>query len=564
MLLNLHVKNIALINDVDISFEKGFNVLSGETGAGKSLIIDSVNFALGNKVPKDIIREDCDHALCELTFLIDDEKVKEKIEEEGFLLENGLLTLSRKIMNNRGFSRINGETVSAKALKEISSMLIDIHGQHEHQSLLYKSRHLEIVDEFLKDEVSGPITELKAVFREYENRADELSKAKEKASGLEREKELLSFEIEDIEAASPLEGEDSELESRYRMMLNSRRILEAVGKAHEECGYEGEAQAGSIVGRALLRLRQAEDLDEGVRALAGELTDIDSLLNDFNRAAAEYEQKLEFSGEEFEETEQRLNTLNRLKSKYGNTISDVIKTLASKRELLEKYENYEQYIASLEEECKILREKALKLCGDISKIRRRGASELSELIREALKDLNFLNAEFEALVESDEDKLSQRGYDSVEFMISTNPGERVRPLSEVASGGELSRIMLAIKTVLAGKDGIDTLIFDEIDTGISGRTAQKVSEKLAFLSTTNQVICITHLPQIAAMADAHFEISKSVKGQRTETAVKKLSEEEEVKELSRMLSGAEVTENVLNSAREMKKLAEDRKKEWHR
>ena len=278
-------------------------------------------------------------------------------------------------------------------------------------------------------------------------------------------------------------------------------------------------------------------------------------MNDFNRAAADYEQSLEFSGEEFTETEDRLNTLNRLKDKYGNTIADVLKTLDTKRELLSKYENFEDYLASLENSCTELKERALFLSKEISDIRRKGAKELAELIHRALLDLNFLDSRFEIAIESDETKLSQKGFDEVEFMISTNPGERLRALTEVASGGELSRIMLALKTVLAGRDKVETLIFDEIDTGISGRTAQKVSEKLAFLSGTNQVICITHLPQIAAMADAHYEIKKLVRNMRTETVVERLSEEDIVRELARMLSGAEVTESVLQSAREMKELA---------
>ncbi|MCR4655745.1 MAG: DNA repair protein RecN [Lachnospiraceae bacterium] len=564
MLLNLHVKNIALINDVDMSFTKGFNVLSGETGAGKSLIIDSVNFALGGRLPKDIVRNDSEQALCELTFLVEDKSVIKKIEEQGIYPEDGIVVLSRKIVNNRGLSRINGETVSAGVLKAVSSLLIDIHGQHEHQSLLYKSKHLEILDEFLKDEISDLSDELRTVCREYNSKEEELSEALSKSQGLEREKELLRFEIDEITDASLSEGEDLKLESLYKKMINSKKILEALGTTHSECGYESENSAGSMIGRSLGRLRQVEEYDETIRSLAMQLTDIDGILNDFNRSAAEYAQTLEFSNEEFEETEHRLNTLNHIKAKYGNSITGVLKTLDIKKEALARYEHYEEYTESLEESCRILKEKGLNLSAEISAIRKRGAGELSELIQKALLDLNFLNVEFETSIRSNEETLSPKGYDEVEFMISTNPGEKIKPLTEAASGGELSRIMLALKTVLADKDNIETLIFDEIDTGISGRTAQKVSEKLAYLSLTDQVICITHLPQIAAMADAHYEISKSVKGERTETEVRKLEGKAVIDELARMLSGAEITDNVLNSAEEMKKLAEGLKEKWRR
>ncbi len=564
MLLNLHVKNVALIDNVDMTFGKGFNVLSGETGAGKSLIIDSVNFALGSRLSKDIVRKDRDYALCELTFLIEDEELRKRIEELGIVPEDDLLVLSRRIMNGRGISRINGETVSAAVLKEISSLLIDIHGQHEHQSLLYKGRQLEILDDFLKEELDPLLKELKSVYSEYTKKTKELSEAEEKNRSLDRDKEILAFEVNEIEQAKLCEGEDEELEAVYRKMKNSRRILEAVSLAHEECGYEREASAGSLTGRALMRLRQGEDLDDSIRSLCMQLSDIDGLLNDFNRQAADYEQSLSFSGEEFEAAEDRLNTLNHLKNRYGNTITDVIKKLEEKKELLDRYDNYGEYLTGLEKSCMELKERVLLLSGRISGIRKKGAGLLSAKIAAALKDLNFADARFEIDVREDEERLSQNGYDEAEFMISANPGESIRPLREVASGGELSRIMLALKTVLAGKDGIDTLIFDEIDTGISGRTAQKVSEKLAELSRTNQVICITHLPQIAAMADFHYGIVKEVVNDRTETVVNKLSEREMILELARMLSGAEVTESVLESAEEMKKLAEGIKKNGSR
>ncbi|MBQ7564792.1 MAG: DNA repair protein RecN [Lachnospiraceae bacterium] len=556
MLLNLYVKNIALIHEVEMDFTKGFNVLTGETGAGKSLIVDSVSFALGGRVSKDIVREDAEYALCELTFTVDSKELGEKLEELGVYLEDDQVVLTRRISGGRGSAKINGETVSAGVLREVSSLLLDLHGQHEHQSLLNKSRHLEILDEYCGTEIRTLLSELSGLVKEYRESLKELSEGKEKLPNLEREKEFLKFEIDEIEAAKLTEGEDEELERRFLRMRNARRILEAVGAAYAECGYESENAAGSVIGRALSKLKPVEELDETIGSLILMLTDIDSLMNDFNRSAAEYEQSLEFSEEEFAQTEERLNTLNHLKNKYGNTITNVIKNLEEKQTLLLKYTDFEAYLRELESRCETTKEKALKLAGQISKLRKKGAKELEKKIAQSLMELNFLDARFEITVIGDEERLSVKGMDEVEFMISTNPGEKLRPLTEVASGGELSRIMLALKTVLADKDQIETLIFDEIDTGISGRTAQKVSEKLAFLSGKTQVICITHLPQIAAMADSHYEIQKQVRENHTETTVRRLSEEEITGELARMLSGAEVTENVIESAREMKRLAQ--------
>ena len=300
MLLNLHVKNIALIQEVEMTFSEGFNVLSGETGAGKSLIVDSVSFALGGRVSKDIVREDAEYALCELTFVVENEELRKKIEELGIYLEDDQVVLTRRITGGRGSAKINGETVSAGTLKEVSSLLLDLHGQHEHQSLLNKSRHLEILDEYCGTELAPMLSELAGLVKSYRESMKELSEGKEKLPNIAREKEFLQFEIGEIEAAALKEGEDTELEQLYRRMRSARRILEAVGSVHAECGYEDESAAGSVVGRALARLKNVEELDETIGTLTAQLTDIDSLINDFNRAAADYEQSLEFSEEDDE------------------------------------------------------------------------------------------------------------------------------------------------------------------------------------------------------------------------------------------------------------------------
>lgn len=379
-----------------------------------------------------------------------------------------------------------------------------------------------------------------------ENETDEETRKKECS--------LAEFECREIEEAAPVPGEDMEVESAYQRMNNARKIEEAARNAHALCGYENSG-AGSVIARALKEIRSVSAYDETLKEYEKQLLDIDSLLNDYNRGMAEYLSGLEFDAGQFEQTETRLNLLNRLKSKYGNTVEEILAYKDRALETIEKYQDYDAYRAALEEETAALRKEALALCAEISALRKENAQTLSENMREALSDLNFEQAVFEIRVEAGEEKLSENGFDGVHFLISTNPGEPVRELSQVASGGELSRIMLALKTHLADKDEIETLIFDEIDTGISGRTAWKVSEKMGILGKGHQLICITHLPQIAAMADTHFVIEKQVEDNRSITRIRELDKRESVEELARMLGGDVITESALKNAEEMKELA---------
>lgn len=564
MLVNLHVKNIALIDEVEIELSKGLNILTGETGAGKSIIIDAVNFALGRRMPKDVVREDAEYALCELIFTVDSTEQEEALRAMDIPAEEGQIIMQRKIMNGRGVCKVNGETVPASALKELSGLLIDIHGQHEHQSLLYKKKHMEILDSYCSgaDGFDALLSDISAEYRCYLKIKEELLKAEQTDLNRDKEIALARFESEEIRAAKLKEGEEEQLEKDYRRMTNVRKIAEAVAEAHLLTGYEDEtgAGAGAAIGRALVRLRAVADYDEALEGLLLQITDIDNLLNDFNRAVADYEEGLSFGEEEYAQTETRLNLVNHLKNKYGNTIAEVLAYCEKQEQNLENYLHYDEYLESLKTELGKQEKKLISSCKKASAIRKAQAAVLSEEIRTALIDLNFLDARFEIDVESDETKPGPNGFDEIEFLISTNPGEKVKPLVQVASGGELSRIMLALKTVLANRDQVGTLIFDEIDTGISGRTAQKVSEKLAVLSSEHQVICVTHLPQIAAMADTHFEISKHVDKGRTITTVTPLDEEDSEKELARMLGGVQITDTVLQNAKEMKILARKTKK----
>ncbi|MDE7046986.1 MAG: DNA repair protein RecN, partial [Lachnospiraceae bacterium] len=376
-----------------------------------------------------------------------------------------------------------------------------------------------------------------------------------------REAKLLAFEIEEIENAALNPEEDEQVEKRYRRLMNAKRMKETVYMVHGLTGYENEGSAGLTVGHALREIKTLRDFDEDIAPLIGQLTDIDDLLNDFNRSMAQYEDSLEFDEEEFVELEDRLNTLNHLKDKYGDTIASVLKAGEEKQEELDKLNNYEAYMSGLREKINERKQEILTLCGQISKLRKKASGPLTKKLKEAMVDLNFLDVEFSISVEEQEKDFSADGYDKVDFLISTNPGEELRPLWQIASGGELSRIMLAFKTVFADKDETDTLVFDEIDTGISGKTAWKVSEKLGRLARNHQIICITHLAQIAAMADTHFMIEKNIVKDRTVTSIREISADESLGELARLLGSGKLTQAVLNNAREMQETARKVKEE---
>lgn len=556
MLLAIHVKNLALIDEIEVEFENHLNILTGETGAGKSIIIGSINLALGQKMPKDMIRKGADYALVELFFRADRENgLAEKLSALEIPSEDGNIVISRRMSPSRSISRINGEIVPANTVREIASMLIDIHGQHEHQSLLYKSRHLEILDEFSKEKLDILKKEMAKAFEEYKNLEKALDHAVIDSEQRKKEQIFLEYVIAEIEEAQLTEGEDELLAAGYRKMSHARRIMESAGAAYALCSNE----ASEAVSRALRELSAVEDYDETVGQLKAQLYDADSLLNDFNREMAAYMEDLTFDEETFKETEARLDTINMLKTKYGQTIGDILKYKDEKQAELERLENYETYLENMRSAYQEAKDAYMALAKKVSAIRHEKGSVLAGLILEALRELNFLDVRFDIRFTTLNDG-SAGGIDEAEFVISTNPGEDLKPLGQVASGGELSRVMLAIKSVLADSDDVGTLIFDEIDAGISGRTAQKVSERLSVIAGRHQVICITHLPQIASMADAHYMIEKKNVEEHTATRIERLSEDASVSEIARLLGGVAVTDTVISNAREMKSLARDTKK----
>lgn len=551
MLLELHVRNLALIERADVEFGEGLNILTGETGSGKSIFMGSVNMALGGKVPRDMVRKGAEYAYIELIFSVDEEKGKILRQMGVTPDEDGILIISRKIMPSRSVSRINDETVTLGRLREITGLLLDIHGQHEHQSLLYRSKHLEILDCFAG--VEKMKKQLAEEYRRYCSLEEAAAGFRTDEETRRREADFLRFEVDEIEDAALKPGEEEELSRAYRRFMGSRKIVEALSAAYA-------AVTAVDVGEARKGVERAAEYEEALEKLKDQLFDAEAILNDVAHEITSYLDNMVFDEEEFRRVESRLDLIHGLEAKYGSGTEAVLRALQEKKERLNELENYDGLKQKAEQELEESRERLDLLCEKLSERRKQAASGLAEKIRRSLLDLNFLDVEFEINFRK-LDKYTAHGFDEVEFLISTNPGESVKPLGMVASGGELSRIMLAIKTVLADTDDVPTLIFDEIDTGISGRTAQKVSEKLAVISGSRQVICITHLPQIAAMADYHFEMAKEPKEAKTVTTIRRLDGRQQIVELARLLGGAEITDAVLQNAGEMKKLAEQTKRQ---
>lgn len=552
MLVNLHVKNFAIIDEIDVDFGSKLNILTGETGAGKSILIGSIGIALGARVSPEIIGKNGDYAMVEIVFQIDDEKTEEQLRELDVELEDGQVVISRRITENRSINKINGASVPVNVIRQVAALCIDIHGQHEHQSLLHKDKHLAIVDEYASEECYLLKQEIARLYREYNALKKEWEQDAVSDEEQARQQGFLNYEKQEIEAAALRAGEIEEVEETYRRASHAGSIVESLGMVHQLTSET----AGNAVSHALQNMQRIAGLDESITGFQEELLQIEGLLGDFNHEIADFMSDFSFDENELMEMERRLDCIHNLQSKYGNTYEDIMNHLQEVDDKLLKFADYEAYLEERRRKMDACEEALKDKCHLLSAERKKAAEALQVQIAAALADLNFAYVDFEIAV-TQKDTFGSQGWDEVEFLIATNPGEPKRSLGKIASGGELSRIMLAIKSVFAETDRIGTLIFDEIDTGISGRTAQKVSEKLKLLSRSHQVICITHLAQIAAMADTHFVIEKMVQKDRSETQIRKLDERESEQELARILGGVEITESVLNNAREMKKLASE-------
>jgi DNA repair protein RecN (Recombination protein N) len=560
MITGLHVRNLALIEEEEVTFTDGLNILTGETGAGKSIIIGSIGLALGAKADRSMIRTGCDFCLIEMTFSLDNDRQRKKLEEMDIEVpEDGILLIKRKVYPNRTTCQIEGESVTVSQLRDFGSTLIDVYGQRENQRLLAHGAQLKTLDDYAGDEDAALRAGIREHYRAYMSLKKKMSEDIDAAARL-REIDLLTYEVQEIEDADLKKGEDAELEEKYKKLSNFQRITAAAGEAGSLTSDE-DGSASSQIERALRELNSVQGLDADLDAITGQLSDIDSLLSDFQRSLSDYMDSLSFDPQEFSEIESRLNLINHLKEKYGNTFEKIQNSLAKRKERLLELSDYDAAREKMKKDLAREKEALSDLCHRLTALRKKAADAFTKDLTRQLLDLNFNQVSFQVDMKSGEEYLSSDGEDEVTFLISMNPGEAPRPLEKIASGGELSRIMLALKTVFAGQDDIHSFIFDEIDAGISGQTAWKVSEKLGNLAKDHQILCITHLPQIAAMEDSHYRIEKHVEGERTVTGITRLDEDASLKELGRLLGGAKITEATLTNAREMKRMAKAAKEQ---
>lgn len=571
MLRELTVENLALIDHLRLEFDQGLNILTGETGAGKSIIIDAVNLILGGRSSTELIRAGAESAQVEAIFELEENAaLDEDLEEWGVPLgEDCLLVVNREVhRTGRGRCRVNGQTVPVFLLNKIGGYLMDIHGQHAHQSLLATARQREILDDFGGPALHAKAREVAALYERRQRIKNALSQVTLGEEEKNRKIEFLTFQIQEIEAARLQEGEEEELAAERELLAGAERLFEAASGSYQLL-YGGD-EPGSALDR-LLESRQLLEkvvaIDPRLQPLAAMLSEAAAQVEEVSREIRLYREKIEFNPAQLAAVEERLDEIYKLKRKYGKSIPEILAYAEKAREELEAIEGEEERLEALAEELADVERKLTGAAEELSALRRKTAAELEQLISRHLAEVNMGKTVFKVALTREQDEengllsagekvaVTREGFDRVEFLVAPNPGEGLRPLAKIASGGELSRLMLALKVVLAEKDNIPSMVFDEIDAGIGGRTAQAVAEKLLLLSQTHQVICVTHLPQIASMARRHFFIQKKTAGDRTTVEVKTLNQEERVEELARMLGGAEVTSTTREHAREMLVLA---------
>ena len=552
MLEHLHIRNVALIKESEISFGDGLNILTGETGAGKSMIIDSLQFALGGRAGKDFLRHGEKQAAVEALFSVQSQALTEKLAENGIVPEeDGTLLITRTLSEaGKSVCRINGSTVTVGMLKEIAEDMIDIYGQHEHQSLLNPVKHIRLLDRFCGAGFGEAMEEYKNSRQRLKDLEKQLTILIGDESQREQRMDMLLFQKEEIEAAELQEGEEDALLEQKKRLSSMERLIRLTGESVTLL-YDGDDRAPSAcdqLGDALAKLQEAAEYDAALSPLADALADGYAAVEDCARELKREAEEQEAYPEELERIEERLQLFYKLKRKYGGSIEAVLEFYEKAVQELEFLSNSSEKAAELSAK-KAAEEKRLSALAETLTARRRATAEqVEEQIETALHDMEMKHARFHIQIEEKAD-WGADGKDKVEFLISANAGEPLKPLAKIASGGEMSRVMLALKTVLVDADEIGTFIFDEIDTGVSGRTARRVGEKMRFLGGKRQLLCITHLPQIAAMADNHFLIEKESDAGETVTRVTALDEEGAVREVARLMN--DVTETTLAAAREL-------------
>lgn len=567
MLLELNIENFVLIENVNINFTEGFNVLSGETGAGKSIIIDAIGLALGGKSNKNYVRTGNDKAIIQIVFAFESKELKRLLDEYGIDCEDNIIILNREVFGTgKSISRINGRIVQLSFAKKVAKMLIDIHGQHEHQSLLYTENHLHMLDMFGNEILFQNLTEVRKKYEEFKETESKLNSINQNDKERERRIDLIKFQIDEIDSCGLKIDEDIKLAKQYELLKNSETIFTIINESHEKisAGLNDEQSILGILSQILSEMSKISNLDEDILGFNNELQDISYRLQDITNDMRRYNENITYDSQLLLEVEKRLDTINDLKRKYGNTIDEILQYREELYRELEELEDSTNTIEILNKKLETLKSQYMELSSRLSVRRKDIAKKFQRKMMQELKDLNFEKTKFKVSVKSNFDKnnnllITKFGTDKIEFLISTNPGEPLKSLAKVASGGEMSRIMLAMKVILAKIDNIPTLIFDEVDTGISGETANVVGEKIALISKTHQTICITHLPQIAVMADNHLFIEKQVSNTKTKTLIRKLDIKERISEISRLIGGYKITDLTLEHARELLDMAEKTK-----
>ncbi len=554
MIANLTVKNVALIEYAEILFEDGLNILSGETGSGKSMLIDAISFVLGEKADKDFIRIGAQTAEVEMLLNISSDEAVNALKQLN-IEDCSQLLLSRTINeSNRSVCKINGKTVTIGMLKEISTLLVDMHGQHEHQSLLNPNKHITLLDKFCEEE----ITPLKQKLKEHIEEYKEVVKKMKLYITDEKEREakisMLTYQVEEIKAAALKPGEEDALLQKRKKLGSLEKLAQNTYDALENLSEHPLNPAYSLVTKAVHNIEEIASADDSKKYLAENiqavLTEISEIIHDLKA----YQSDLELDPDELAQIDARLTTIHSVKKKYGGTVEEVIKFYKEAQNQIEFIENGVDALNNLANNKKKKLMSIISVCENISKVRKTQAEQITVRIIGVLQELGMKEALFNIEI-GRKKEFGLNGFDNVEFLISPNPGSPLKPLSKIASGGEMSRVMLALKSVLADVDNIETFIFDEIDTGVSGRTAQMVAEKLNILGKTHQILCITHLPQIAAMAKNHLLIEKRQNENSTTSHISTLDYNSTITELARLIGGAEITAATMKAADEMKQMA---------
>lgn len=559
MLQECSIRNLAVIESVHVQFSKGFHVLTGETGAGKSMIIDALSLIIGGRGSAELVRHGAEKAEIECVFeLHDDHPVWDVLRQFGYeASDDNQLLLRREITaQGKSSSRINGRLANLSLLKAIGEHLVNIHGQHEHQSLLRTERHLEWLDLYAGDDIQPLLGQYRQLYQKYEQVSRQLQELRKSGQETLQLLDLYKFQLQEIEEASLNLSEDELLEQEKRKLSNAEKLFESVSESYEKINQH----ALDLIGDAMKRMSEAAAYDPSrLQPIADQIQSAYYQLEDAAHELRGYRDEIEFNPERLQEIEMRLDLLNQLKRKYGQTIEEILTYAENIKKELDLLDNKEENIEALERQTEQLRAELTDRAKVLSSLRQEASKRLAEQIEAELADLEMKQARFQVQIDTDFNRLSINGCDKAEFLISANPGEPLRPLHKIASGGELSRIMLALKSIFARIDRIPVLVFDEVDTGVSGRAAQAIAEKLSNLARHCQVFSITHLPQVASMADIHFEIRKETKQNRTHTVVELLDGRNRVLELARMLGGAEVTETTEHHAKEMLDMAEYKK-----